>query len=102
MNSSAAEALFQKLARYANDYKKAKCYLVQILAKGSFCELWKSEINGKEYSHSRVYRISGLRQYPFLGTKSKTSFLLCGYFAPGDFGTLQSNNSPFFRASSKL
>jgi len=47
MNSSAAEALFQKLARYANDYKKAKCYLVQILAKGSFCELWKSEISGK-------------------------------------------------------
>ncbi len=26
MNSSSSEALFQKLARYANDYKKAKCY----------------------------------------------------------------------------
>jgi hypothetical protein len=25
-NSGSAEALFQKLARYANDYKKAKCY----------------------------------------------------------------------------
>jgi translation elongation factor EF-G len=63
MNSSAAEALFQKLARYADDYKKAKCYWVQILAKSSFCDLWKGDINGKEYSHSRVYKISGDRFY---------------------------------------
>lgn len=54
MNSSSAEALFQKLSRYADTYKKAKCYWVQILAKSSFCELWKGDINGKEYSHSRV------------------------------------------------
>ena len=36
MNSSSAEALFQKLVRYADDYKKAKCYWVQILAKVAF------------------------------------------------------------------
>ena len=66
MNSSAAEALFQKMARYANDYKKAKCYWVQILAKGSFCELWSGDINGKEYSHSRVYKISGDQFYALL------------------------------------
>ncbi len=63
MNSRADEALFQKLARYANDYKKAKCYWVQILAKGSFCNLWSGDINGKKYSHSRVYKISGDRFY---------------------------------------
>ncbi|MBP8791196.1 MAG: Eco47II family restriction endonuclease [Breznakibacter sp.] len=66
MNSSAAEALFQKLARYADDNKKAKCYWVQILAKSSFCELWKADINGKEYSHSRVYKISGDQFYALL------------------------------------
>lgn len=66
MNSSSAEALFQKLARYANDYKKAKCYWVQILAKRSFTALWSGEINGKEYSHSRVYKISGDRFYALL------------------------------------
>lgn len=66
MNSSSAEALFQKLARYANDYKRAKCYWVQILAKSSFCELWSGEINGKEYSHSRVYKVSGDRFYALL------------------------------------
>lgn len=66
MNSSSAEALFQKLARYADTYKKANCYWVQILAKGSFCELWKGDINGKEYSHSRVYKISGDQFYALL------------------------------------
>lgn len=66
MNSSAAEALFQKLARYADDYKKAKCYWVQILAKGSFNEHWNGDINGKEYSHSRVFKISGDQFYALL------------------------------------
>ena len=66
MNSSASEALFQKLARYADDFKKAKCYWVQILAKRSFCEHWKGDINGKEYSHSRVFKISGDRFYALL------------------------------------
>lgn len=76
MNSSAAEALFQKLARYANDYKKAKCYWVQILAKGSFCELWSGEINGKEYSHSRVYKISGDKFYAMLSGQDDALFQL--------------------------
>ena len=73
MNSSAAEALFQKLARYADDYKKAKCYWVQILAKGSFNEHWTGDINGKEYSHSRVFKISG-DQFYYLLTGNKTAF----------------------------
>ncbi len=76
MNSSSAEALFQKLARYADDYKKAKCYWVQILAKGSFNELWKGEINGKEYSHSRVYKISGDQFYALLSGQEDALFQL--------------------------
>lgn len=76
MNSSAAEALFQKLSRYANDYKKAKCYWVQILAKSSFCELWHGEINGKEYSHSRVYKISGDQFYALLSGQEDAFFQL--------------------------
>ena len=63
MNSNSAEALFQKLANYANTYKKAQCYWVQILAKTSFDMLWQGEINGKEYSHSRVRKISGDQFY---------------------------------------
>lgn len=76
MNSSSAEALFQKLSRYADDYKKAKCYWVQILAKNSFCEHWKGDINGKEYSHSRVYKISGDQFYALLSGKENALFQL--------------------------
>jgi hypothetical protein len=36
MNSSSSERLFQKLPRYADNYKKANCYWVQILATKSF------------------------------------------------------------------
>lgn len=66
MNSSSSESLFQKLAGYADRHKKAKCYWVQILAKNSFNELWGGEINGKEYSHSRVYKISGDQFYALI------------------------------------
>ncbi|MDO9261884.1 MAG: Eco47II family restriction endonuclease [Flavobacteriaceae bacterium] len=76
MNSSSAEALFQKLARYADTYKKSKCYWVQILAKNSFCELWSGEINDKEYSHSRVYKISGDQFYKLLSDKEDALFQL--------------------------
>ncbi|WCM43061.1 Eco47II family restriction endonuclease [Flavobacterium sp. CBA20B-1] len=76
MNSSSSEALFQKLSRYADDYKKAKCYWVQILAKGSFNEHWKGDINGKEYSHSRVFKISGDQFYALLTGESDALFQL--------------------------
>jgi hypothetical protein len=76
MNSSSAEALFQKLARYADTYKKSKCYWVQALAKSSFCELWQGNINGKEYSHSRVYKISGDQFYALLSGKEDALFQL--------------------------
>lgn len=66
MNSSSAESLFQKLARYADAHKNSKCYWVQILAKGSFNDQWFSIINGKEYSHSRVFTISGDQFYELL------------------------------------
>ena len=76
MNSSSAESLFQKLKNYADNYKQAKCYWVQILAKGSFNDLWKADINGKEYSHSRVYKISGDQFYALLSGKDDALFQL--------------------------
>jgi hypothetical protein len=75
-NSGAAEALFQKLSRYADIHKKSKCYWVQILAKKSFCELWRGDINRKEYSHSRIYKISGDRFYALLTGEEDALFQL--------------------------
>lgn len=76
MNSSSAESLFQKLAKYADTYKQAKCYWVQVLAKNSFSEKWFGEINGKEYSHSRIYKISGDQFYKLLSGKDNALFEL--------------------------
>ncbi len=76
MNSSSAESLYQKLARYADTYKKANCYWVQILAKGSFNEKWLGEINGKEYGHSRVFKISGDQFYTLLSGKNDALYQL--------------------------
>lgn len=76
MNSSSAESAFQKLARFADDNKQATCYLVQILAKKSFVKKWESIINGKEYSHSRVYMISGDKFYELLTGDANAFFKL--------------------------
>ena len=76
MNSSSSESLFQKLAKYADNYKKANCYWVQILAKGSFVEKWAGEINGKEYSHSRDYKISGDQFYALLSGQEDALYQL--------------------------
>lgn len=74
MNSSSSESAFQKLARFADDNRDSKCYLVQILAKKSFCKKWSGIINGKEYSHSRVYIISGDKFYDLVTEKTNTFY----------------------------
>lgn len=76
MNSSSAESAFQKLARFADDNKKANCYLVQVLAKKSFNKKWEAIINGKEYSHSRVFIISGDQFYEMLSGVENSLFQL--------------------------
>lgn len=95
MNSSSAESLFQKLANYADTYKTAKCYWVQILAKNSFNEKWFGEINGKEYSHSRVYKISGDQFYKLLTGKENALFELYQVLprAISDYLKNQENNN---------
>jgi len=76
MNAGSAEALFQKLARYADTYRKAKCYWVQVLAKRSFNDHWAGIINGQEYSHSRVFKISGDQFYFLLSGQQDALFQL--------------------------
>lgn len=76
MNSSSFESAFQKLARYADDNRQAKCYLVQILSTKSFLKKWEAIINGKEYSHSRVYMISGDKFYGMLTGDDNAFFKL--------------------------
>ncbi len=96
MNSSSSESLFQKLATYADSYKKSKCYWVQILAVKSFNVPWSGIINGKEYSHSRVFKISGDQFYKLLTGQDDAFFQLYKSLplAIDDFlQTIKKNNS---------
>lgn len=76
MNSPAMEGLYIKLKKFADEYKGAKCYWVQILATDSFEMNWEGDINGKEYRHSRVFKISGDRFYALLTGDPKALFKL--------------------------
>jgi hypothetical protein len=76
MNSPAMEGLYIKLKKFADEHKSAKCYWVQILAKDSFISNWEGDINGKEYRHSRVFKISGDKFYELLTGDPKAIFKL--------------------------
>lgn len=76
MNSPAMEGLYIKLKKFADEHKSAKCYWVQILATDSFKTNWEGDINGKEYRHSRVFKISGDRFYALLTGDPKALFKL--------------------------
>jgi hypothetical protein len=102
MNSSSAESLFQKLAKYADTYKQAKCYWVQVLAKNSFNEKWFGEINGKEYSHSRVYKISGDQFYKLLSGKEDALFELYQVLPQSISDYLSKQESESVQANSAL
>mgnify|MGYP001058633198 CR=1 FL=1 len=77
MNSSSAEATFQKLQAVADSHPNATCYLVQIIAKNSIDELWEGSFNHKYYSHPRVRIISGDRFYALLTGISDAFHQLC-------------------------
>ncbi|MEK6512992.1 Eco47II family restriction endonuclease [Myroides odoratimimus] len=75
-NSKSSEALFQHLECFANQSDQIKCYYVSILCKSSFCKLWKFKVKGKEYSHSRIYKISGDQFYALLTGKKDALYQL--------------------------
>lgn len=77
MNSSSAEATFQKLQAVADSHPNATCYLVQIIAKYSIDELWEGSFNHKYYSHPRVRIISGDKFYALLTGIPDAFYQLC-------------------------
>lgn len=76
MNSGGAEAVFQKLEKLAKKYPNANCYLVQILATSSFNIKWEDKLNGTEYSHDRIFKISGDKFYELVSKKENAFFQL--------------------------
>lgn len=76
ISAGAQLELFNSLAAFADKYKSAKCYWVQILAKKSFNMNWAGEIKGTHKSHPRVYKISGDQFYYLLSGQKDALFQL--------------------------
>lgn len=76
MNSSAAESLYQKLENIANNNPNADCYWVAIWATYSYNDQWAGKINGTQYSHPRVKKISGDQFYELLSKRKNALFEL--------------------------
>lgn len=70
------EAIFNRLAHHAKFYKKAKLYLVEILAEDSFCKKWSIEVGDGKYSHKQIYKISIDQFYALLSKQNDAYFQL--------------------------
>jgi hypothetical protein len=60
------DAIFEKLAKQANLYKNANCYLVDFISTESFIQKWIIENEESSVSHKRVFKISADKFYEML------------------------------------
>ncbi|WP_180548898.1 Eco47II family restriction endonuclease [Staphylococcus haemolyticus] len=58
MNSSSSQKTYMKLQQKLLEDSNATCYLVEIIAKKSQDINWKCKVDGKNYDHNKIRRIS--------------------------------------------
>lgn len=63
MNSSSAEAVYTKMQNTIWQDKKARCYLVEVIARTSQDIIWELSIKGQHQKNERIRRISIDRFY---------------------------------------
>ena len=77
MNSSAASSNYLKMQHKILEDDKAVCYLVQIIAKKSTDEPWKITVDGKQYCHERIRKISIDQFYGIVFGDTRAFMRLC-------------------------
>ncbi|MGK8527433.1 Eco47II family restriction endonuclease [Staphylococcus epidermidis] len=73
MNSSSSQKTYIKLQQKILEDSKATCYLVEIIAKKSQNINWKCKVDGKNYNHEKIRRIS-IDKFYELATGDKHAF----------------------------
>ncbi|UXR83178.1 Eco47II family restriction endonuclease [Staphylococcus sp. IVB6214] len=58
MNSSSSQKTYMKLQQKILEDSNATCYLIEIIAKQSQDTNWKCKVDGTNYSHDKIRRIS--------------------------------------------
>ena len=70
------DAIFEKLAKQANFYKKSTCYFVEFDSDNNYLEKWILSTDESSVSHKNVYRISIAKFYELLTKRENAIYEL--------------------------
>ena len=77
MNSSASQKTYIRMQNKILQDDKATCYLVEVIAKHSQDIVWANKVDGRNYSHDRIRRISMDKFYDMVFESKNAFFKLC-------------------------
>ncbi|MBO4639738.1 MAG: Eco47II family restriction endonuclease [Treponema sp.] len=77
MNSSSSQKTYIRMQNKILRDDKATCYLVEVIAKHSQDIVWSNRVDGHNYSHERIRRISMDKFYDFVFGQKNAFFRLC-------------------------
>ena len=70
------DAIFEKLAKQANFYKKSTCYFVEFDSDNNYFEKWILSTYESSLSHKNVYKISIAKFYELLTKRENAIYEL--------------------------
>lgn len=77
MNSSSAQATYMKMQKQLIKDPKSTCMLVETIAKQSQNIMWKATLNGVEYKHESIRRVSMDKFYEVVFGQADAFMNLC-------------------------
>lgn len=77
MNSAAAQKTYLKMQKKLLEDDKATCYLVETIAKKSQNIPWTVTVDGKQFAHQKIRRISMDKFYEIVFGQKDAFFRLC-------------------------
>lgn len=79
MNSASSQKTYINLQQKILEDSKATCMLVEIIAKKSQNTEWKIKLDGKNYSHDNIRRVSIDKFYEIATGDKKAFFKICSW-----------------------
>ena len=77
MNSAASQKTYMKMQDKILMDDKATCMLVEVIAKRSQNRKWKVTVDGRQFSHDRILRVSLDKFYEIVFVEKDAFFKLC-------------------------
>lgn len=77
MNSSSAQATYMKMQNQLLKVPQATCMLVEAIAKKSQDIVWEARLNGVQYSHKQIRRVSMDKFYEIVFGDKNAFIRLC-------------------------